>query len=145
MRTQVARIHQVLSGHSERALVHAVDADGLEYKLEVPADAARGLSSGHVLWIAWTAHAMPPALEPALPAPTPADAAQADAARAEAEQTASSSGTQTPDEQFITLMGARSARPSSETSAKAPSTESGRSTQDLAELLGVRLSEPRRA
>ena len=139
MRAQIARIHQILSGHSERALVHAVDADGLEYKLEVPADAARGLSSGHVLWFAWTAHAMPaPLPEPALPAPTQADAAQADAARAEAEQTASSSGSQSPDEQFITLMGLRPA-------AVASSAAKTGSTQDLAELLGIRLSgAPRR-
>lgn len=93
MKTQLARIREVMSGHSARALVHAVDADGLEYKLEVPADAARGLAEGHVLWIAWSAHAMPPT-QPEQAAPPPTQSASAAAGRS-------------PDEQFMALMDGR--------------------------------------
>lgn len=70
----LARIHQVLRGHSARALVRAVDAEGFEYKLEVPAEAAEELSPEHVLAIAWEAHRIPPAPDTTeAPAATPAE------------------------------------------------------------------------
>lgn len=97
MKTQLARIREVMSGHSARALVHAVDADGLEYKLEVPADDARGLAEGHVLWIAWSAHAMPPT--------------QPEQAAAPPTQSASAAAGRSPDEQFMALMDRQRAAP----------------------------------
>ena len=49
----LAHVRRVLTGHSERALVHAVDDAGLEFKIEVRAEAVRGLGSerGHDLMI----------------------------------------------------------------------------------------------
>jgi hypothetical protein len=97
VKMQLARIREVMSGHSARVLVHAVDADGLEYKLEVPADAARGLAEGHVLWIAWSAHPMPP-MQPEQAAAPPTQSASAAAGRS-------------PDEQFMALMDRQRATP----------------------------------
>jgi hypothetical protein len=52
----VARVRRVLTGHSERSLIHAVDPDSLEYKLEVPSDVLRNLVPGqeHALMLSWT-------------------------------------------------------------------------------------------
>jgi len=54
--TIVARVRRVLMGHSERTLVHAVDDDGLEYKIEVPSDVVRDIVPGqeHTLMLSWT-------------------------------------------------------------------------------------------
>lgn len=56
MNTIVARVRRILSGHSPTALLHAVDADGHEHKLEVPADQTRALSPGQVLVMHWSVH-----------------------------------------------------------------------------------------
>ena len=52
----VARVRRVLTGHSDRSLVHAVDDDNLEYKIEVPSDVLRNLVPGqeHMLMLAGT-------------------------------------------------------------------------------------------
>lgn len=93
----VAEVRRVLRGHSDRALVHAVDGEGLEYKIEVPLDQVQALSSeqGHVVTITYAIHALPglapPMAEtsdagaeaptaPAPEAPTPAPEAPAPAA-----------------------------------------------------------------
>lgn len=54
--TIVARVRRVLMGHSERTLVHAVDDDGLECKIEVPSDVVRDLVPGqeHTLMLSWS-------------------------------------------------------------------------------------------
>ena len=87
----VAEVRRVLRGHSDRALVHAVDGEGLEYKIEVPLDQVRALSSeqGQVVTITYALHTLPglapptaetteaeaeaeaPALAPEAPAPAP--------------------------------------------------------------------------
>ena len=59
MTTLVARIQEVLHGHSARAQIRAVDAQGHELKLEVPVEAARGLSAEHVVVLNWSAHLVP--------------------------------------------------------------------------------------
>ncbi|HUR49166.1 MAG TPA: hypothetical protein VMY88_06505 [Acidimicrobiales bacterium] len=55
--TVVARVRRVLMGHSERALVHAVDdATNFEHKIEVASDALRDLVPGqeYALMLSWT-------------------------------------------------------------------------------------------
>lgn len=83
----LARIVRIRSGHSERALVHAVGADEHEYKLEVPAEAVASLPPGHshmlVLW--WSIHASPAVV---MASPTPATPATPVSA----------------DEQFVSMM-----------------------------------------
>jgi hypothetical protein len=63
----LAHVRRVLTGHSDRALIHAVDDAGHEYKLEVPAEAVRGLEAdrGLVLMVSWSLLALPRAAEPA--------------------------------------------------------------------------------
>lgn len=70
MSTLVARIQEVLHGHSARAQIRAVDAQGHELKLEVPVEAARGLSAEHVLVLSWSAHLVPARMAQAEPEPT---------------------------------------------------------------------------
>lgn len=62
----LARVRRVLIGHSERALVHAVDDAGLEYKIEVPTEAVQGDGRAHVLEITWS-------LRPAAETTTPTE------------------------------------------------------------------------
>ena len=83
----LARIVRIRSGHSERALVHAVGADEHEYKLEVPAEAVASLPPGqsHMLVLWWSIHASPAV---AMASPTPATAATPVSA----------------DEQFVSMM-----------------------------------------
>ena len=60
MTTQVYRVARVLTAVSSPvARLHAVDAQGHELRLEVPATAARDIAAGHVLVLEWSAHAMP--------------------------------------------------------------------------------------
>lgn len=81
MTTLVARIQEVLHGHSDRAQIRAVDARGHELKFEVPIEAARGLTAEHVLVLDWSAHLVPARAtaepEHAAPATTPAEATAA--------------------------------------------------------------------
>lgn len=65
--TMVARILRVLTGHDTATMLHAVDDDGLEIKLEVPPAQARTIVPGQVLVLQWSAHSIP-----ALAAPTAA-------------------------------------------------------------------------
>ena len=44
-----ARIRRVLRGHSERALVHAVDEASLEYKIEVPLEAVKDVGGSFIV------------------------------------------------------------------------------------------------
>ena len=97
----LAHIRAIRSGHSARARVEAVDAQGLEYKFEANADEVRG-SVGDILVLSWTIHsnpvvvttptATPPPPAASTPASSPMDAA-------------------TVDEQFDVLMRGAAARP----------------------------------
>lgn len=133
MTPTIARIQRVLNGHSERALVHAVDDAGLEYKLEVPAAAVRDLASGqgYVLVLSWSIHASPvslpttpvavaatpaptPTPTPATPAPTTAPTPSAvDAQFMALMNRPRASGPQgaTPDQQLVSLLGVPSKDP----------------------------------
>lgn len=55
----VAEVQRVLRGDSERALVHAVDNDGLEYRVEVPNRAVREVEDGrgYRLRLSWSLEA----------------------------------------------------------------------------------------
>lgn len=88
MTTIVARIQEVLHGHSARAQIVAQDAEGHVQKLEVPVEAARDLSAEHVLVLTWSAHVLPANTtaagpEPSVPATSassPVDTPSSDAA-----------------------------------------------------------------
>lgn len=105
----VARVRRVLTGHSDRSLVHAVDDDNLEYKIEVPSDVLRNLVPGqeHMLMLSWT-------LQPVVTAPVPRDTA-APAARAPTPLPSA------VDEEFMALMSRRRGQAGSDsTSAGRP-------------------------
>jgi hypothetical protein len=59
MTTVVARIVRVLTGHTQASMLHAVDEDGLELRLEVPAAQVRAVVPGQVLVVQWSAHTVP--------------------------------------------------------------------------------------
>lgn len=59
MTTQTFRVVRVLTGHSPVARIDGVDEDGLEVRLEVPADAARAVGVDQVLVVNWSLHALP--------------------------------------------------------------------------------------
>ncbi len=75
MKSIVARIERIRSGHSERALVHAIDRGGFEYRMEVPIEDVRELppGNGHLLVMSWAIHANPVQTTTAtvMPQPTP--------------------------------------------------------------------------
>lgn len=131
-----ARVRRVVIGHSERALIHAVSDDNLEFKIEVPTEAIRDLVSGQelMLTLSWTLQPLVPATTspstaaPPPPAPTPLPSAV--------------------DEEFMALMARRrgsptvavpTAGPSSSRTTGAASTEA----EQLAQRLGIRPSRPR--
>ena len=129
----LARVESIRLGHSERALVHAVDDDGRELKLEVPQDSVHGLVAGSelVLLIAWSLHTLPRVAEPEAAAPAPL------AEPAPAAETTSASATD--DEFMVLLSGARSPAALAQAPAPAKST-------DFAELFGLhRSGGPRRS
>ncbi|MFZ6181211.1 hypothetical protein [Nannocystis pusilla] len=128
-----------MSGHSDRVLVHAVDADGLEYKLEVPTDAARDLAEGHVLVFTWSAHAIPASLT----RPQAPSATQARSAPQAPSLSTPPNAAKTADEQFLELTGRRQPAASSMATG-APAAEPRSTTDGLAELLGVRMNDESR-
>ncbi len=99
MKSIIARIERIRSGHSERALVHATDTGGREYKIEVPIDDVRELppGEGHLLLISWEIHANPAqmATASAMPQVTPSPTPTAQAPPASSSV----------DAQFMALMG----------------------------------------
>lgn len=133
----VARVRRVVTGHSERSLIHAVDPDSLEYKIEVPSDVLRNLVPGqeHTLMLSWT-------LQPVTaPATSSADTAIATAAAA------TPAGVPTPlpsavDEEFMALMARpRGSRPSGQPAAgiSPPPLSNGPPVTSAAEQLAQRL------
>ena len=114
--TIAARIQAVRVGHSARALIHAVDSEGLEYKLEVPADAVQRTAPGQVLVLHWSIHALPdPVAQAAEVRPQAAEVTA---------QTTASPDRQSVDQAFMDLMaGGRRGAPRSD-QASAPFTAS---------------------
>lgn len=94
MRT-VARIERVLR-HAPRALVHAVDAEGHEIKIEVPADDAASIGIGDVLVLSWSTHRLPAVAPVELDKGPPTPSVQPDGEEAHAR-----------DREFETLIGLR--------------------------------------
>ena len=128
-----ARVRRVVIGHSERALIHAVDGDNLEFKVEVPSEAVRGLVPGQelMLTLSWK-------LEPLVD--TTSRATAAPLARAPTSLPSA------VDEEFMALMARRRGAP---TSAAAPSTGPSSppttgavssEAEQLAQRLGIRSS-----
>jgi hypothetical protein len=60
MSTIVARVERIRSTH-DRALVHAIEGDGREHKIEVPLDEVRELppDQAYLLVMSWSIHASP--------------------------------------------------------------------------------------
>ena len=126
----LAHVRRILTGHSDRALIHAVDDVGLEYKLEVPAEAVRGVDSNHglVLMVSWSLLALPRATEPA-------------AAPAAAPSAVTAAPTSTPatavDAEFMALM-ARTRRATPELATPTPTAASAAGPEhQIAALLGL--------
>lgn len=59
MNTVVARVVRVLRGHSSTAMIHAVDRNTHEHKLEVPVEATRDVAAGQILVLQWSVHDLP--------------------------------------------------------------------------------------
>ncbi|MBK7834201.1 MAG: hypothetical protein IPJ56_17985 [Gemmatimonadetes bacterium] len=71
MATQVYRVSRVLTAaESPVARLQAIDEDGHEFRLELPAALVGRTAPGHVLVLNWSIHALPES-------PAPAAAAQA--------------------------------------------------------------------
>ncbi len=131
----LAHVRRVLTGHSDRALIHAVDDAGHEYKLEVPAGAVRGLEAdrGLVLMVSWSLLALPRAAEPAA-APT---GAPADPPPASATSTSTPKPANAVDAEFMALM-ARTRRSTPASATSSPTASSATAPeQQIAELLGL--------
>lgn len=131
----VARVRRVLTGHSERSLIHAVDPDSLEYKIEVPSVVLRNLVPGqeHALMLSWT-------LQPVTaPATSSAGASIAATAAATPARVPPPSAV---DEEFMALMARpRGSRPSSQLAASSspPPLSNGAPVTSAAEQLAQRL------
>ncbi len=128
----LAHVRRILTGHSDRALVHAVADAGLEIKIEVPAESVRDVSPdrGYVLMVSWSLLELPRAAEPATASSAPA-----------APAAAAPGGPLTPanavDAEFMALM-ARARRPAPEPTVTSPTATSGPGPeQQIAALLGL--------
>ena len=135
--TILADIKRVMRGHSDRALIHAVDQSGLEYKLEIPLAEAAALPAGTNLQLvlSWSVHAIAaPAASTSSPQPSPATPIAATPAPSTAAP-APPPASQSADERFMALMRGRSQRPSAAETAPDPRANERR----LAELLGYKL------
>ncbi len=59
MNTVVARVIRVLQGHSPTAMIHAIDNNHNELKLEVPVESTRSIAAGQILVLQWSVHDLP--------------------------------------------------------------------------------------
>ena len=137
MSSIVARIERIRSGHSDRALVHAIDTRGHDYKIEVPiADVSELLAGhGHLLVLSWSIHANPIAAMTTVGASAPEPAPQHTAPPIAVAPSS-------VDAQFIALMNRRAgAEPTLDKSksvpADAPSPSSITPEQQLASMFGM--------
>lgn len=71
MTTIAARITRVHTGSSVATLLHAIDDDGLEHRIEVPPALARAVVPGQVLVLQWSVHTVPTLSSQEPPAPAP--------------------------------------------------------------------------
>lgn len=142
--TVLAHVRRVLTSNEGRALVHAVEDDGREHKIELPIEAVRGVSldEDHVLQFTWSLEARPRPAESSTPRAEPSPPAA----------TAVRPSPSAVDQAFMELMArlrgttpaaAPAVAPTPSVSSDAPA--SARSTsQGLAELLGIKRShDPR--
>jgi hypothetical protein len=115
----IARVRRVLRGNSDRALVHAVDDVGHEYKIEIPLEAVRDVREGadNILMLSWSLHVLAPAFEPTTAPASPTTTSAEPAAAAPTTRPSPSS----VDQQFMDLMN-RGRTTSSAAPATAPST-----------------------
>ena len=130
----LAHVRRVLTGHSDRALVHAVADAGLEIKIEVPAESVRDVNPdrGYVLMVSWSLLELPRAAEPATASSAPAEPRPAAAAPGGPLTSANA-----VDAEFMALM-ARARRPAPEPAASTPTATSGPGPeQQIAALLGL--------
>ncbi|MCA9634901.1 MAG: hypothetical protein KC420_02595 [Myxococcales bacterium] len=154
----VADVRRVLRGDAERALVHAVDDAGLEYKIEVPAGAVLGaeVERGAVLRLVWS---IEPASTRERGEVAPRDDAATEAAATEVAARVARASLGTPaevDAAFMALMGwgrveagppSSTATPSSPAGARAEADPSSASStppngaaspeRELAAMLGI--------
>lgn len=133
----LAHVRRILTG-SDRALIHAVNDAGHEHKLEVPADAVRGVEPGRdfVLMVSWSLLALPP--RAAEPATTPTGAA-ADPPPVSAVSTPTSTSTpaNAVDAEFMALM-ARTRRSTPEPATPSPAAPGATGPEhQIAALLGL--------
>lgn len=116
----LAHIRAIRSGHSARARVEAVDAQGLEYKFEANADEVRG-SVGDILVLSWTIHsnpvvvttptATPPPTAASTPASSPMDAATVDEQFDVLMRGAATRPAQNPEQQLAALLRGAGTKP----------------------------------
>jgi hypothetical protein len=128
----LAHVRRILTGHSDRALIHAVNDAGLEYKLEVPAEAVRGVEAdrGFVLMVSWSLLALPRAAEPAAAPTAPAESPPVTA-------TPTATPANAVDAEFMALM-ARTRRATPEAVTPPPTAASAAGPEhQIAALLGL--------
>ena len=69
-----ARVIRVVTGNATATLVHAIDDDGRDQKLELEPATARTIVPGQVLILQWSVHNIPELTDtPAVPVTRPAD------------------------------------------------------------------------
>ena len=129
----VAEVQELLRGDAERALIHAVDDDGREYRIEVPAAAVAEIGYGRdfVLRLSWS-------LEGELPAATENSATEAPRERLDG------ASRRTPaevDAAFMALMrrprGAEATPTRDDTAARDDAVVPRAAVQQLASRLGL--------
>ncbi len=96
MATQVYRVAQVLTAAgSPVARLQAINEEGHELRLELPAELIQRATAGHVLVLNWSLHALPEPLAPAAAQPQVAP---------EAAPPASAAGPRAVDDAFTDLV-----------------------------------------
>ncbi len=136
----LAHVRRILTG-SDRALIHAVEEVGHEHKIEVPADAVRGVEADRdfVLMVSWSLLALPP--RAAEPATTPT-AADPPPVRAVSTPTSTPTPANAVDAEFMALM-ARTRRSTPEPATPSPAAPGATDPEhQIAALLGLRPSRP---
>ena len=135
MTSIIARIERIREGHSERALIHAVGAEGHEYKIEVPPADVRMLSPDqpYMLVLSWSIHVSPIAVTAAVSA-SPSDMSSP-AASSPAPASSIAASPRSVDAQFMALMNRTTAPTDAVQASGSPLAST--TDQQLASLLGV--------
>lgn len=149
--TILAHVQEILKGHSERALLVAVDGEGHQVRLEVPSESVRAMKAHEtMLVLSWSLHPLPLAAHemqaPAEPTPTGAMAMPASAVDQEfmalmAGRHGTPAAPAAPGEPAaapVTAPGTAGTTSAPTTSTSSTTTSASRtSARGLAELLGV--------